>query len=95
MSKARRVSRLEVAGRTLAAAAGGYAATYALTGALGVLLPLSPSEAVYLSAMLAFAFHTSFVLWAFPASSQRMAWGVPLAVVVLARVPWLWLGGLR
>lgn len=91
MQKVRSVSGLEVAGRTLAAAGGGYGATYVLTGALGAALPLSPSEAVYLTAMLAFVFQTFFVLWAFGASTQRKAWSLPMATVVVAGIPWLWL----
>ena len=84
---ARRAAIRDVGSRILAAALGGYAATYALTGALGLLLPLPPADAVYLTAMLAFAFYVVFVLWAFAARSARSAWALPLAVGGLSALP--------
>lgn len=81
-----------IAARVFAAMIGGYALTWALTGALAVLLPLHRADAVIYPGMLAFPVYTAAILWCVAARSALRAWlvlGVPTvlltAVIGVAR----------
>lgn len=71
---------LDLIGRILAAAVGGYSLAYAFAGTLALLLPVPRPDAVYISGMLAFLPFAGAVLWAFAARSALRAWMVLLTL---------------
>lgn len=91
---ARRQGAAHVTSRIAAALGGGYAATYAGTGALGVLVPLQPAEAVYLAASLCFLLYVPLVLYPFAARDGVRAWGPAVVVTVAGALLW-WMGAAR
>ncbi|RAI60719.1 iron transporter [Roseicella frigidaeris] len=71
---------IDIIGRVLAALLGGYALSYAVSGALALLLPVPRPDAVYISGMLAYLPMTFAVLWAFAARTALRAWAWLLAL---------------
>jgi hypothetical protein len=66
--------------RVSAAILGGYAFAYAAGLAAAKLLPLRPSEAVYLISMLQVALYVGVVIWVFSVTGKR-AW---LTLIILS-----------
>lgn len=77
---------LAILSRSAAALLGGYAFSYAATAFLARVLPLAPSDAVIVSTLLAFAFYTGAILWAFASRDALRAWGAAALAVPLALV---------
>ncbi|MBB4817215.1 hypothetical protein HNP29_000572 [Pseudomonas alcaligenes] len=77
---------LPVTSRVLAALVGGYAFTYALTAALGRLLPLHPMDAMVVATLPSFALYTLAILWAFAARDAWWAWGGAALALPLAGI---------
>jgi hypothetical protein len=72
--------------RTALAVLGGYAFTYAVTGALARLLPLARIDAVVVATLLSFVVYLAFILWVFAVHSLRpvliaLGCALPLAAI--------------
>lgn len=76
---------LDIGVRVCAAILGGYAFTYAFTGALARLLPLARFDAVVTATLLSFVIYLAFILWTFAARSlRRVLFGVACALPLAA-----------
>ncbi|WP_126944816.1 hypothetical protein [Xanthomonas sp. BRIP62409] len=85
--------RWSVAGRVLAASAGGYALTSTGCSVLAQLLSrfagVSPAVSVLSTTLLSFAIYTVVVLWMFRARSALRMWGwLGVGIAVLGGVNW-------
>ncbi len=86
----KRITWREVTGRVLAAAFGGYVATYAATACLTLLLPMPRQEAILTAAMFSFVLYAGAILWAFAARTTFRAWLgllVPAAICAAIALP--------
>ncbi|MBA1204547.1 iron transporter [Pseudomonas capeferrum] len=70
---------LAILSRSAAALLGGYAFSYAVTAFLARVLPLAAGDAVIVSTLLAFAFYTGVILWAFATRDAWRAW-IPMVL---------------
>ncbi|KRW59648.1 hypothetical protein [Pseudomonas sp. TTU2014-080ASC] len=67
--------------RCLLAVLGGYLFTYTASATLARVLPVKPTEAVVISALLSFVVYLGFIIWSFvEARVSRIAMGVLLSV---------------
>ena len=92
MSRARRGwrYRANIAGRSMAAALGGYVVAALFAAASARLLPLPKVEAVLSGTMLAFLIVPAVAIWAFLARSLVRAWGgILIVAAMLAAAAWL------
>lgn len=82
--------RLDVAARTLAAAAMGYLVAALSAATLSRLLPGPTPEAIMTGSLLSFAIYAGIAIWAF---AERQVWRVWLglsgAAAVLGAILWL------
>jgi hypothetical protein len=72
----------QIFARVTAAIFGGYALTYAFGAAAAKVLPLRPSESVFLISMLQILVYVGIVLWVFAVSGKK-AWTGLLAMSAL------------
>lgn len=80
----RKVTRLSVASRVMAASLGGYAVCYAWISALVLLVPMDRVDAVILFTCLAFILFVAIILRAFAIASPRRLW---IEILVGAALP--------
>ncbi|MEO6080666.1 MAG: iron transporter [Steroidobacteraceae bacterium] len=71
--------------KVLAAILGGYGLAYTSGAALAKILPLRPSEAVYLIGMLQVLLYVGVVIWIFSVSARR-AWIVLALLIALCEL---------
>lgn len=79
--------------KLLTAVVGGYVVANLGAIAIGVLLPLSPPDAVLTGQQLGFVLYTMAVLWVYAADSTARAWGGLALAAAVALLP-IALGGL-
>lgn len=82
--------RSGVAGRTVAAIAGGYVLTSIASALIAIALPLPRADAVSIATLLSFVVYTCVILWVFATTSALRAWtGVVVVSAVLVGVLWI------
>jgi hypothetical protein len=84
-----------IAVRLLAGTVGAYAMTYWIGAALAALLPMEPSETVYLVSLLQIFVFVATVIWVFADSSIRRVAAVMALTIGVCAIPVLLHGGGR
>jgi len=82
-SSARRLARLDLPLRLVAAAGGGYALCWAMFVALGAWLPFSKATVWYFTGQIAPLPFLGALLWAFVAHTPQRALAWPFGLAVL------------